>query len=51
MFKVLGDKLKAIYDKSSSTLPFKADVTPDDGYIYGEDSGNEVVEYGYKVSS
>lgn len=32
--KVYGDKLKAVYDKSSGTAPFKAGLDLVDGYIY-----------------
>lgn len=46
--EVLGDTLKAVYDKSAKTLPFKADINPEDGYLMGEGSRNEVLEYGLK---
>jgi len=42
---VLGDSLKAVYDKSSKTLPFKASVEPVDGYIFGNKIASEVLEY------
>lgn len=32
--KVYGDKLKAVYDKSSGTAPFKAGLDLVDGYLY-----------------
>ena len=32
--KVYGDELKAVYDKSSGTAPFKAGLELIDGYIY-----------------
>ena len=32
--KVLGDSLKAVYDKSSGTAPFKAGLELVDGYLY-----------------
>lgn len=44
--KVYGDKLKAVYDKSSGTAPFKAGLELIDGYIYkaeGFDSAESVV--------
>ncbi len=44
--EVLGEKLKAVYDKSAKTLPFKADIDPEDGYLFGERSDTEVLEYG-----
>ncbi|MDX2442313.1 MAG: class I SAM-dependent rRNA methyltransferase [Bacteroidales bacterium] len=34
--KVLGDRLVAIYDKSKKTLPYKADIEPENGLIFGE---------------
>jgi len=43
---VLGGNLKAIYDKSSKTLPFKASIDQKDGYLLGDTSSNEVLEYG-----
>jgi 23S rRNA (cytosine1962-C5)-methyltransferase len=46
--EVLGDRLKAVYDKSAKTLPFKADISPVDGYILGESGESEVMEYGLK---
>ena len=33
--EVIGEKLKAVYDKSAKTLPFKADINPEDGYLLG----------------
>ena len=32
---VLGSELKAIYNKSEGTLPYKAEVTPVNGYVWG----------------
>lgn len=46
--EVIGDKLKAVYNKSEKKLPFKADIDSEDGYLYGNDSENEVLEYGLK---
>jgi 23S rRNA (cytosine1962-C5)-methyltransferase len=46
--EVLGERLKAVYDKSAKTLPFKADISPVDGYILGESRESEVMEYGLK---
>lgn len=43
---VLGEKLVAVYDKSSKTLPFKASVDSQDSYLYGKTLSAEVVEYG-----
>lgn len=45
---VLGDKLAAIYDKSVSTLPYKAKIEPVDGFLFGSGAGNIVSENGLK---
>lgn len=51
---VFGDELKAVYDKSSGTAPFKAGLDLVDGYLYkapGFDSDSTVVlENGNKFS-
>lgn len=50
--EVYGKKLKAVYDKSSSTAPFKAGLELVDGYIYKSDDYSEgekiVSENGHK---
>ncbi|SHE43807.1 SAM-dependent methyltransferase [Mariniphaga anaerophila] len=46
--EVLGDKLKAVYDKSEKTLPFKAEIQPKDALLFGTPESNEVLEYGLK---
>ena len=46
--EVLGDALKAIYYKSDKTLPFKADLDSKDGYLFGNESETEVMEYGLR---
>jgi 23S rRNA (cytosine1962-C5)-methyltransferase len=46
--EVLGESVKAIYDKSSKTLPFKAEIEPENGYLWGEPQTNEVTELGNK---
>jgi 23S rRNA (cytosine1962-C5)-methyltransferase len=46
--EVLGDKLKAVYDKSAKTLPFKADISAEDGYLLGEGGETEVLENGLR---
>jgi 23S rRNA (cytosine1962-C5)-methyltransferase len=46
---VLGSALIAIYDKSSKTVPFKAGLSPEDGYLSGQAvAGHEVMEYGLR---
>ena len=50
--KVYGDYLKAVYDKSSGTAPFKAGLELIDGYLYRRPDFNEnelaVLENGHK---
>lgn len=46
--EVLGDKLKAVYDKSEKSLPFKAGVESKDGYLFGENIDIEVLENGLR---
>ncbi len=46
--EVLGDSLKAVYDKSEKTLPFKADIQPKDELLFGNSESNEVLENGLK---
>ncbi|MDP4266372.1 MAG: class I SAM-dependent rRNA methyltransferase [Bacteroidota bacterium] len=41
---IYGEKLKAIYDKSSETLPKGAGLNPENGYLYGEFTDNIVKE-------
>ena len=49
-----GDSIEAIYDKSSQTLPFKADLGAIDGYLWGRaaERDNVVLENGlqFKVN-
>lgn len=45
---LLGECLKAIYDKSSSTLPHKGPVKAQDGFLMGSSSEITVNEYGNK---
>lgn len=46
--QVMGDQLKAVYDKSSKTIPFKSNITPEDGYLLGAAEPGIVQEYGNK---
>ncbi len=52
LVKVYGDSLKAVYDKSSGTAPFKAGLDLVDGYLYKHPDFNEdeivVLENGHK---
>lgn len=46
--QVLQDKLVAIYDKSEATLPYKAELDQQDGFLYGDADPCIVEEYGCK---
>lgn len=47
--EVLGDGIKAVYDKSAESLPAKSPVAAENGYLIGESSGGVVVtENGHK---
>lgn len=50
LIKVLGDKLKNVYYKSETTLPYKADLGAENGYLHGgkEDIDGIAVENGLK---
>lgn len=41
--ELFGDELRAVYDKSSQTLPFKAQTGAVDGYLRGGEAGTEKV--------
>ncbi len=45
---VLADQLKAVYDKSEKSLPFKAGVDSVDSYLFGENMETEVLENGLR---
>ena len=46
--RVMGDELKAIYYKSETTLPYKADLGQENGFIHGSTDNNVAVENGLK---
>ena len=46
--EVYGDELKAVYNKSEGTLPYKADVEPENGYVFGHTTEKVAVENGLK---
>ena len=48
LVKVMGDKLDSIYYKSETTLPFKADLGQENGFIYGDTDNNIAIENGLK---
>ena len=45
---VVGEQLKAVYDKSAKTLPYKADISSEDGYLFGKGKETEVLENGLR---
>lgn len=46
--EIYGDRLKNIYYKSDTTLPYKADISKDNGYLLGGNADNISTEYGLK---
>ncbi len=46
--EVMGESIKNIYYKSETTLPFKADLFPENGFLKGGSSDNIAQEYGLK---
>ena len=48
LVKVMGDQLDSIYYKSETTLPFKADLGQENGFIYGQTDNNIAIENGLK---
>lgn len=44
--QVMGEQLNAIYNKSESTLPFKAGIENKDGLLWGEIKTENALEYG-----
>ena len=50
LLETLGDRLTAIYDKSESTLPYKAAIDPHNGYLYGKADHFVAQENGLKFN-
>lgn len=48
LIQVMGDRVKNVYYKSETTLPFKADLGQEDGFIIGGSNDNVAVENGLK---
>lgn len=48
--EVLGDELKSIYNKSEGTLPYKADIEPVNGYVWGQNNTKIASENGLLFS-
>ena len=49
LMRVMGDRIKGIYYKSETTLPFKADIDRGNGYIMGGSTDHTPLEYGMKM--
>lgn len=48
LVKVMGDRIKNVYYKSETTLPFKAELGQENGFIIGGSENNTAVENGLK---
>lgn len=48
LVEVMGQRIENIYYKSETTLPYKADLGQEDGFIYGSTDNNVAVENGLK---
>ena len=48
--ELYNDQLEAVYDKSEKTVPFKAGLEARDGYLLGQSSQCEVMEYGNRFT-
>jgi len=46
LVEVMGDRIKNVYYKSETTLPFKAELGQENGFIYGHTDNNTAVENG-----
>ena len=46
--EVMDDRINNIYYKSETTLPFKADLYPENGFLRGGGTDNIATEYGLK---
>lgn len=48
LVKVMGTRIENVYYKSETTLPFKADLGQENGFLYGHTEDNIAVENGLK---
>jgi len=48
--KVLANDLKAVYDKSEGTIPFKSGIEPKNGYLFGKTGSLMALENGLKFN-
>ena len=44
----MNPRITAVYDKSDTTLPYKAGIEHKNGFLKGQETDNIVEEYGYK---
>lgn len=48
LVQVMGNRIKNVYYKSETTLPFKTDLGQENGFIYGNTNENTAVENGLR---
>ncbi len=48
LIKVMGERIKHVYYKSETTLPFKAELGQENGFMYGETDIDIAIENGLK---
>ena len=48
LIKIMGDRIEQIYYKSETTLPYKAELGQENGFIYGSTEGDVAIENGLK---
>lgn len=48
LIKVMGERIKHVYYKSETTLPFKAELGQENGFIYGGTDNDIAIENGLK---
>jgi 23S rRNA (cytosine1962-C5)-methyltransferase len=48
LINVMGDRIKNVYYKSETTLPFKAELGQENGFIYGGSDDNVATENGLR---
>ena len=48
LVKVMGERIKHVYYKSETTLPFKAELGQENGFMYGETDNDIAIENGLK---
>ena len=48
LVNVMGNRIQNVYYKSETTLPFKAELGQENGFIYGSTDNNTAVENGLK---